>query len=507
MLMLITLTFALPALAQEPQQQSPISAEALSHYYKGEKLMQGFFYDSAIIELKEAIRLQPDFFQAHLYLGSIYLGHRVDLVKAKEEITEALRLESNSGEAHLAIASIHSRNQDYEKAISECDLAIKLEPIAIGAHTLKAKIYLSKSDYSNAIKEYKATLKIVPNSSPFRAMLITVYILSKDFQAASKEIECLYSDRYKSYIIPIFEDRAFFKKYQDKTVERLKEMCLALPMDPNPHIVLGGIFDFEKDIKNARIEYIKAISLKPDYYVPYLKLAYTYSIQTEKKEIEKTYKDLLHVLPGCLKAYEELGDFYIQTKEYTKAIKIYKLAMRIYPSASYKYGVGLAYEELGFKKQAEKIYRAILDDNSYSLSGQMRLVSLYEKNKQYLKAIDVLKPLLVFDPFNASTELMIADLYLSANKTDKANEIFNKYIGLYKTTIQAVPDDIYAHEQLGSIYYSKKEYDSAIIEYETISKLYPNITYYLDTIKEIKAAKAKAEKEKAGKSNKGRSKK
>src|SRR5262249_7539424 len=105
--------------------------------------------------LREAVRLDPNFAQGHLYLGNFFRVRGTDMVTAEAELREAVRLAPNSAHAreHLGLALLAKKDLDgAEEALNE---SIRLNPGYYGAHHALGRVLLARGDPSGAEAKFR----------------------------------------------------------------------------------------------------------------------------------------------------------------------------------------------------------------------------------------------------------------------------------------------------------------------------------------------------------------
>src|SRR5262249_58410188 len=77
---------------------------------------------------REAIRLKPDYAQAHTNLGAILCDLKHDYAGAEAEFREAIRLKPDAAVAHTNLGTALLESGDVRGAIAACRDAHRLQP-------------------------------------------------------------------------------------------------------------------------------------------------------------------------------------------------------------------------------------------------------------------------------------------------------------------------------------------------------------------------------------------
>jgi len=89
---------------------------------------------------REALKTNPDDFEANLYLGAI-LYKRRDTDEAKGYLDRALRLKPSDSMARYEAAMLKSTSGDYATAARELELLVKDDPDWLEPHVELATLY------------------------------------------------------------------------------------------------------------------------------------------------------------------------------------------------------------------------------------------------------------------------------------------------------------------------------------------------------------------------------
>jgi tetratricopeptide (TPR) repeat protein len=136
--------------------RTPTSAEA--HFELAEEYLNCWRIEEAVEAYKRAFQLRPDYFDAHLHLGKVYLMYipadiflksrggvlTTSYVNAAVEcFKNAIRIKPDSAEAHYWLGSAFRRKGDEYDAVEEYKLATRLDPKHLSAFLGMGEIYLS----------------------------------------------------------------------------------------------------------------------------------------------------------------------------------------------------------------------------------------------------------------------------------------------------------------------------------------------------------------------------
>jgi tetratricopeptide (TPR) repeat protein len=117
-------------------------------------------YQDAIEDYKQAIRINPDYAEAHYNLGIAYgeLGRNqqaIDSFKQAIRLKQAARFKLGLAEAHYNLGIIYGKLGRDQEAIESFKQAIKIKPDYAEAHCILGAAYLEIGDKESAVEEYK----------------------------------------------------------------------------------------------------------------------------------------------------------------------------------------------------------------------------------------------------------------------------------------------------------------------------------------------------------------
>ena len=133
------------------------------------------FAESAV-HLQRAIVLYPEFYEAHLLLGTALMDSR-EWKKAEAAFQRAAQLKPGSAPAVLALGEIYWRQKRYEEAEKTLLGGLKLDEKSWQGHFTLARLYLDQENIAKAGPALGRTMQLKPDFAP--AHLLAGNILLK----------------------------------------------------------------------------------------------------------------------------------------------------------------------------------------------------------------------------------------------------------------------------------------------------------------------------------------
>jgi len=178
------------AKAEEAKKDSPAMGKA-------EKLYGAQKFEEAAKQYREVIREEPDNAKAHQRLGAVLAGigtTMTDEAARKEqddtailEEKTAIKLDPKYYLPHVVLGQIYANRNQYEESINEFELAVNLKPNGFRPH-LDLGIALTRVDrWDEALKAYRKASEIKPDA-PVPHINIGVLLQNQgDFEGAIVE--------------------------------------------------------------------------------------------------------------------------------------------------------------------------------------------------------------------------------------------------------------------------------------------------------------------------------
>ena len=140
-----------------------VSAEAQAEYEKGRKsLLTDKNIQAGIAALETAIKLAPNYTEAHLLLGTAYLDNK-QYDRAERALRRAFELNPQAAAVLFSLGDLYRRQQKYAEAEKALLDGLKLEPKSPLGHLTLGQVYFAKGEVAKAGPEVGQALQLKPD--------------------------------------------------------------------------------------------------------------------------------------------------------------------------------------------------------------------------------------------------------------------------------------------------------------------------------------------------------
>ncbi len=293
-------------------------------------------------------------------------------------------------------------------------------------------------DTTNAKNFLKKAIKIDPNFALSYYYLAEIESFSgnndkaKEYALKAKELSNRVSYIDKLKILALYYSTEYRFK---KQIEALKEIVKITPKNKVAYYTLGEAYFHRGKIYQAEKEYLKALSLSPDFTPALNHLGYCYMFEGKHMQAIETlekYKEL----SGGANAFDSLGDAYFYMGDYLNAENNKKTAINIDPKISWVY-YSLGYilflegkfDELEiinklYLKQSKTLRTKILSNFQNAFINYL-MGKLKESEKYYTKIENLYKPVNI-SQFIPEVDYGMVIFYSEKKDFKKAEKIIKK---------------------------------------------------------------------------------
>jgi adenylate cyclase len=449
-------------------------------------------YTNCIELLNKAIELDDTYAEAYGALGFTFslMGQHE---KALSTAEKAVALDPNSATTYAMLGHTFRMADRPREAIQAYTKAIRLNPIPPTFYQFGLGMsYGLDGQYEKGIKWCQKAVKQNPDDFFARLMLTAVYSMAgQDDKAHAEAMEVLRIN--PKYSLAKAEKRAKIK-YKDKWFAALRKAGLPEnPPRPIPDRPSIAVLPFDNLSGDPEQEYfsdgitediITALSKTPKMLVIARNSTFTYKGKPVKVQQVANELSVRYVLEGSVqKAGERVritaqlvdakSGHHLWAEKYDRDLKdIFALQDEITKEIIISLQVNLTEGEQARirAKGANNLDAYLKSLEAKELVTRWNIEDNHKARQLYTEALELDPNYSISYCGLAITHIM--DVWLGSTKSKKdslfkATELVQKALSLDNYSG-------YAHRQLGSIYYQKKQYEKGILEFEKAVELEPN---------------------------------
>ena len=218
----------------------------------------------AVGQYEQALRLDPDFADAHINMGNA-LMQSGRIPEAIGHYEQALRIRPDFFKAHNDFGAALARLGRLPEAISHYDQALRINPDSAEAHNNLGSALLQSGRIQEAIEQYKHALRTHPDLAEVHTSLgIALYRTGKREEAIEHFQQALqikpdYAEAHNSLGIALAQTG----KIED-AITQYEEALRIKPDLAEAHYNLGNALAQLGRVSEAIIQYEQALQVKPD---------------------------------------------------------------------------------------------------------------------------------------------------------------------------------------------------------------------------------------------------
>lgn len=291
----IAIAFALAAVFVEGCNRDP-NARKHNYYAKAVSYYKRTHYSAAAIELRNALKIDPRYADAHYELAKcdLRLGYTGDAYK---ELMNTVELAPRNWKAQVDLGYLLYAARQFDKAKAKAALILSQDPNNSAAHALEANVDSAQGQRSEALTEMQTAVKLDPTAGRY----INLAMLEAQTQDPTNA-----ENDYKK----------------------------AVSLEPKaalPYIELGAFYASQRRFSDARQQMQQAIQVDPKSVQPRADLIRLYLAEGQPAKAEQAAKDAKQALKDSPAGYRILGEFYAGTGQGARALAEYASLYREHP--------------------------------------------------------------------------------------------------------------------------------------------------------------------------------
>jgi len=350
--------------------------KAVKCYEGGRLFQQNGKLSGAERAYKKALKINPDFIEAHNELGNVFLD-RGRYKEAFNSFRKALKLRPGHPMLLTNLGNVLQVQGELDKAIGWFNKAIEKDPKFVGAHNNLGNALRDLGRFREAVNSYRRALQINPELADtyynLGALLIELGEVEDAVENYNKAIEI--NPRHKEAYDGLgnaLSDQGEI----DKAITAYRQAIEIDPRHKEAYYGLANALSAQGEMVKAIATYRKTIENNPRHKEAYIGLANALSDYGEIDEAFASYRKAIEINPGHAEVYRSLS----RNKKFFEYDDDIRAMESLYVSESLPdaqkmhlaFGLGKAYEDLGeyeksmqFILQATSLKRASFD---YSIS-------------------------------------------------------------------------------------------------------------------------------------------
>jgi serine/threonine protein kinase/Tfp pilus assembly protein PilF len=316
----------------------------------------------AEVELRKAVRLQPDFFAAHKNLIQLLEGQQkvkaaeagfraalahlpenaefhLEFAKflarhsknreAEAEVRELLRLDPKNAEGHGVLGFILGLRGKFAQAEAHLRKSIRLKPDNALNHFILGETLNTQGKWEKAEKEFKEGVRLSPNNAEYALHL------AQFFLGRGKRSEAITA--FRSYLVLKPDDlrghgslcKLLLKEGNLTEAETAHREAVRLnPKSAQLHNGLGAFLcDRQHYYTGAEAAFREAIRLQPDFAEAHCNLGVALLRQRKPAEAEQAIREAFRLKPGFLRFQGPLAEALYDQGKFREAADAYGKAV------------------------------------------------------------------------------------------------------------------------------------------------------------------------------------
>ena len=426
---------------------------------------------------RRAIKLQPDFAQAHYSLGLTLTANpknKLDWPGAIAEFRAALKGKADYPEALNLLGAGLTATGEIDAAIPELQHAIQLKPAFAAAH-FNLAIALEKNDkLEDAAKEYKLAVSSkgeYPEATSALGKLLLRMGKAGEAEAELDRALRLNPDLGDAHyaLARVLQnlnrrDEAAVEFDEAKDLAQREPDAVESSVLSNAGLQLAAKGNLKEAVASLR----KAIALKPDYGIPHYNLGLILADMGDMSGAISELTKAISLMPGVARPWFDLGRVRALQADRQGALEAVSWAARLAPS------------DAGIRSELDAMRNAGHTPDDDKPSGQPRMGALADTASDHAAFAAQLSE--QRDAMGTAGELLRA-LALQSDAVDARRQLATAYELLgdhgraileYYKIIRVVPGDADSRLFLGNILFETGNAKAAVEEFRAVLALRPN---------------------------------
>jgi tetratricopeptide (TPR) repeat protein len=402
------------------------------------------------------------FFPPALYAEGFALLKRGDYPRAIVQFREAasrdpLMTDPEETKEAMGQAAAAFRNGLVQAAVQHLEAAIKVTPTRAEPHRRLGRVYLANQQYDDSINELRTAVRLSPGDERARLVLADALADTGRYpeaeQTLGETIEKIPASGQARYALGRLYQR------QGRYPQALGEFGKAVTFGPllglNGLYAIVGALNVDQQSFDAAIDaYAKRVDVHPNDAAAHHDLGRTYARLDRDDEARAEFEVVLMLNPNHADAHAALAQVHLRDQQYAEAVEMARGALALDPAHQQaRYALATSLMRLGKTdegKQELEVFQRLQTEAAAARSRQTELDGIRGDavvsfaNRDYEKAIALLRKALQLEPESAASHLDLGSALAKAGQHPEAIERFKSAVILN--------GDVVVHRKLAESY-------------------------------------------------------
>ncbi len=276
---------------------------------------------AALADFQSASDLDPTNVGILSQLADLYArSGKFDL--AERVAKRAIVFHKKSSQAYVALGAVYADQQKFAKALAQFAIAQKLAPKDPTPSLQSARIYQQQKLYPKALAAIHQALAISPGDLDLLLFRASLYAAEhNDAKTVLAYDDAEYAATNEDDRVKVLMEKATYFTGEKKYPQALAIFQEALKKYPDNAVAHGAMGDYyaqQKDMKDARVQWLAALKIDPNNPAVLARLSQDALDRHDVVEATTYLSKLVKVRPSA-QSYAMLGQVYFYRKLYSKA--------------------------------------------------------------------------------------------------------------------------------------------------------------------------------------------
>ncbi len=466
-------------------------------------------YNKAVIQLKNAVSLNPQSAEGFALLAKAYL-QLGDAQKGFQNLLRQENITPDDLDLVAQVASFYLLARQPEEARRRMDRVLNENPRHIPSLFLKAGLLgqvsqrLSRETLEEIGQVYEAILEIDAKQTRAHLALARAKAGLRDFDGAEshlKQAVALEPDNNANYQTLFNFYRA--QRNLEAAEQVIRDLIDRKPEEADPHIYMGNYHLSRRDVEKAKSEFTIAMEKDPKSLNPYMKLAQIANLEKDYERAEALLEKAVAINPENFAVKTAQADFYFTKGKIGQAQAILDQIMEVRPDfLPAKILQGKLMAQIQQLDEAIDIFRTLVQEEPNSPNFNYLLGKALAQNGEQAQANAAISKAIELNPnfiparmLMAQNQFIAGDLYVAETHVNRvlniqpthynatvllgnirlANKEYTQARELYQKLIDGAPQIPVAYYRMGILDQVEKKYDQAISHFDKALALNPNL--------------------------------